>query len=87
MPCHKSIIVYVNISIDIQVHAMPVLHIHCPTQYSVVLCHSEQTMRKQLLSSSTMRSFTIKNNDADVLKVSYGHFEMDDVVKTDKMIL
>jgi hypothetical protein len=87
MPCHKSIIVCVNISIEIQVHAMSVLHIHCPTQYSVVLCHSEQTMRKQLLTSLTMSSFTIENNNADVLKVSYGYFEMDDMIKTDKMAL
>ena len=48
---------------------MPVPHVHCPTQYSVVLCHSEQTMRKQSLTSLTMSRFTIgKNNDANVLK-------------------
>ena len=47
---------------------MPVPHVHCPTQYSVVLCHPRQTRRKQLLTSLTMSRFTITNKDANVLK-------------------
>jgi hypothetical protein len=65
-----SIIVCVDISVEIPAHTMPVLHVHCPTQYkySVVLFHPVQTMRKQTLTSLIMSRFTIENNNADVLK-------------------